>query len=141
MDRKMKLGLLAICCILAVLFVWMFLSLKLPHFLTKPRGTPPPEVPWDSEWYYAAQTVISIVSTAFSIFLLAMYADSFRKTRSEFSVALMIFAVVLSLSSITSNPALQFAFGFKAFGLGPFAMLPLLFQCIGLVVLSVVALR
>jgi hypothetical protein len=141
MDRKTKLGVLAICCVLAIVLIGMFLSKKLPHFLTQPRGAPPPPTPWDSEWYYNAQTVISIVSIAFSIFLLAMYADSYRKTRSDVSVALMIFAVVLFLSSLTSNPALQFAFGFKAFGLGPFAMLPLLFQCIGLMILSFIALR
>jgi hypothetical protein len=141
MDRKTKLGVLTICCVLAIVFIGMFLSLKLPNFLTKPRGSPPPPTPWDSEWYYSAQTVISIVSIAFSIFLLAMYADSYWKTRSEFSIALTIFAVVLFISSLTSNPALQYAFGFKAFGLGPFAMLPLLFQCIGQMILSYMALR
>ena len=141
MDRKTKIGMLATCCLVALVLVALFLSLRLPHFLTKPRQPPPSPPPWDSEWYYGAQTVISLISVAFSIFLLVMYADTYRKTRSDFSVALMTVAVVLFLSSLTSNPALQYAFGFKAFGLGPFAMLPMFFQCIGLVILSLLALR
>jgi hypothetical protein len=141
MDRKTSVALLAICCMIAVALVGMFLTLRASQYLSLPRGPPRSPPPWDSEWYYSLQTIISLISIAFSIFLLVLYADVFKKTRSDFSVALMIVAVVLLLSSLTSNPALQYAFGFKAFGLGPFAMLPMLFQCIGVVILSFLSLR
>jgi hypothetical protein len=140
MNRSTKIRLLVGCSVLAVALVALFLTLWLPPALVEHRRPPSPP-PWDFELYYTAQSLISIVSVALSIFLLVMYADSYRKTRSDFSVALMIFSIVLFLSSLSSNPALQSTFGFKAFGLGPFAMLPLLFQCIGLGILSVIALR
>jgi hypothetical protein len=140
MNRNTTIGLLVGCSVLAVALVALFLTLWLPPALVEHRQPPTPP-PWDFELYYAAQSIISIVSIALSVFLLVMYADSYRKTRSDFSVALMIFAIVLFFSSLTSNPALQSAFGFKAFGLGPFAMLPLLFQCVGLAILSFIALR
>jgi hypothetical protein len=141
MNRSTKIGLVSGCSILAVALVAVFLTLWLPAALVEHRRAPPPPPPWDFELYYTAQSIISIVSIILSVFLLIMYTDSYRKTRSDFSVALMIFSIVLLLSSLTSNPAVQSAFGFKAFGLGPFAMLPLLFQCIGLAILSAIALR
>ena len=140
MNRNTKIGVLMGCFVLAVALVALFLTLWLPPALVEHR-TPPPPPPWDFELYYTAQSLISIVSLVLSVFLLVMYADSYKKTRSEFSVALMVFAILLLLSSLASNPALQSVLGFKAFGLGPFAVLSLLFQCIGLGILCVIAVR
>lgn len=58
-----------------------------------------------------------------------------RKTQSEFTIGLIIFSMVLLLYALASNPLLHRAFGFRAFGLGPFAMLPDLFTCVALSVL------
>jgi hypothetical protein len=135
MNRNTKIGVLVGCFVLAVALVALFLTQGLPPPLVAHWMSPPPP------WYYTTQSLISIVSVVLSVFLLVMYADSYKKTRSEFSVALMIFAILLLLSSLASNPALQSAFGFKAFGLGPFAVLSLLFQCIGLGILCVIAVR
>ena len=135
MNRNTKIVVLGGCFILAVALVALFLTRGLPPPLGEHWMPPPPP------WYYTAQSLVSIVSVVLSFFLLVMYADSYRKTRSDISVALMIFAILLLLSSLASNPALQSAFGFKAFGLGPFAVLSLLFQCMGLGILCVIALR
>jgi hypothetical protein len=47
----------------------------------------------------------------------------------------------LLLNALVSNPLLQFGFGFRAFGLGPFAMLPDLFTFFALVVLLYLTLK
>jgi len=69
------------------------------------------------------------------IFLLITYISIYKKTQSEFTVGLIIFSMVLLLYALVSNPIIQVAFGFRAVGLGPFAMLPDLLSLIALSVL------
>jgi hypothetical protein len=64
-----------------------------------------------------------------------IYIAIYRKTKSEFTVGLIIFSMILLLYTLTSNPMMHWIFGFRAFGLGPFAMLPDLFTCVALAVL------
>jgi heme/copper-type cytochrome/quinol oxidase subunit 4 len=101
-----------------------------------PRAPPfPATVPGDYEFFYTIQTVFSTINVTLSIFLLLMYLNIYRKTRSEFTVGLIIFSGVLILNAVVSIPLVHRAFGFYDFGLGPFAMLPTLFTCLALVVL------
>ncbi|MBC7130472.1 hypothetical protein H5T51_04545 [Candidatus Bathyarchaeota archaeon] len=69
------------------------------------------------------------------MFLTAIYADIYRKTRSEFTIGLIIFSAALLLYALTSNPIIIRAFGFRPLGLGPFALLPDLFAFAALMVL------
>ncbi|HDO41519.1 MAG TPA: hypothetical protein ENH03_01265 [Candidatus Bathyarchaeota archaeon] len=73
--------------------------------------------------------------------LLFTYLDIYWKTRAEFTAGLVIFSLVLLFYTITSNPFIQRIFGFRAFGLGPFAMLPDLFAFIALLVLLYLSLK
>jgi len=100
----------------------------------KEWGTNPPP-PGDIELFYTAKTVVSTINVALVIILLLTYIEIYRKTKSEFTIGLMIFSMILLLYTLASNPITQRAFGFSAFGLGPFAMLPDLFACIALSVL------
>jgi len=101
-----------------------------------PRVPPVPySEPWDLELFYIIKTVVSTVNVTILIFLLAIYVGIFRKTRSEFTIGLMIFSLVLLLNALSSNPFVIWAFGFKLFGLGPFAMLPDIFTLAALSVL------
>jgi hypothetical protein len=104
-------------------------SAKLDEWNIKqpPRG--------DIELFYTVKTVISTINATLLIFLLITYIDIYTKTQSEFTIGLIIFSMVLLFYALTSNPLLQWTFGFRAFGLGPFAMLPDLFTCIALAVL------
>jgi len=94
---------------------------------------PPPS--GDLELFYTIKTVISTVNITLVIILLFTYIDIYRRTKSSFTVGLIIFSMILLLYTITSNPILQWPFGFRAFGLGPFAMLPDLFACVALSIL------
>ena len=81
------------------------------------------------------KTAISTVNIILLIFLLVTYMDIYKKTKSDFTVGLIIFSVILLFYALSSNPFIHWIFGFRAFGLGPFAMLPDLFTCIALAVL------
>jgi hypothetical protein len=89
----------------------------------------------DIELFYTVETIVSTINVTLSIILLIMYVSIYRKTRSEFTIGLIIFSAVLLLHAFVSIPLLHLAFGFYPIGLGPFAMLPDLFTCLALAVL------
>ena len=95
----------------------------------------------DIQLFYTVRAVISTVNVALVLILLFTYLDIYRKTRAEFTAGLVIFSLVLLFYTVTSNPFVQIAFGFRAFGLGPFAMLPDLFTFIALLVLLYLSLK
>jgi len=100
------------------------------------RHLPPQyNIPGDIEFFYTAQTVVSTINVTLLVFLLLTYIDVYRKTRSEFTIGLIIFSMAFLLTALASNPLVVWAFGFRAFGLGPFALLPELFTCGALIVL------
>ena len=96
---------------------------------------PPGGIPGDIELYYILNTVFSTLNATLLVFLLAIYAEIYFKRKVEFTLWLIIFCSVLLLYALTSNPIIQWAFGFRPFGLGPFAVLPDVFTFIALVIL------
>ena len=108
---------------------------KLREWNIKPR----PRI--DIELFYTIKTVVSTVNTALVTILLFTYIEIYRKTSSEFTVRLIIFSLLLFLYTLTSNPIIHWIFGFRAFGLGPFAMLPDLFTCIALSILLYLSIK
>ncbi len=104
--------------------------------------TPPPPLDiLDIQLFYTVRAVISTVNIALVLMLLFIYLDIYRKTRAQFTAGLVIFSLVLLLYTITSNPFMQRIFGFRAFGLGPFAMLPDIFAFIALLILLYLSLE
>jgi len=89
----------------------------------------------DIELFYKVKTVLSTINATLLVFLLATYIGIYKKLQSEFTIGLIIFSLILLLYALSSNPLLQWLFGFRAFGLGPFAMLPDLFTTLALAVL------
>jgi hypothetical protein len=89
----------------------------------------------DMELFYRVKTLLSSINATLLVFLLATYVDMYRTIRSEFTIGLILFSVILLLYALSSNPLMQWIFGFRAFGLGPFAMLPDLFTTLALAVL------
>ena len=100
------------------------------------RGPAAPEgIAGDLEFFYVARTVISTVNIALLLILLFTYVDVFRKTRSEFSVGLLIFSVAFLFKDVAGSSFVSGAFGFRSYGLGPFELLPDLFEFVALAVL------
>jgi len=127
------LATLIVVAILAAL--WATSTFWFPRYPLGPHRRPPENIFGDIELFYTVQTVVSTINATLSIFLLLTYVSIYRKTRSEFTVGLIIFSMILLLYALTSIPLVHWVFGFGAFGLGPFAMLPDLFTCFALAVL------
>jgi len=91
--------------------------------------------PADLDFYYVARTVFSTINIVLLVVLIVNYVSIFLKTRSEFTVGLILFAVFFLIKDITWSPFIVRFAGFDVFGLGPFAFLPDLFELIALSVL------
>jgi hypothetical protein len=143
MNKNTRIWLfLAIVLVLAILATfWATSSFWLPHFPFEPRQRPPENIYGDIEFFYRAEIVVSTVNVTLSAFLLAIYVSIYRKTRSEFTIGLIIFSLVFLLNAIVSNPLVIWAFGFWPIGLGPFALLPDLFTFVALVILLYLSLK
>jgi hypothetical protein len=134
MDKNVKIWLILVTVVAVALLAAFWAVTYFPPF--HPFGPRPMgDVRGDIELFYTVKTMISTVNVTLLIFLLATYIGIYKKTQSDFTVGLIIFSTILLLYALTSNPLLHWVFGFHAFGLGPFAMLPDLFTCVALAVL------
>jgi hypothetical protein len=143
MNQSMKIWVfLAILTVVAILAaLWATSVFWLPHYLFQPPHGPFPQIPEDLEFFYTANTVVSTVNVTLSVFLLITYVGIYRRTRSEFTIGLIIFSLVFLLNAIASNPFVISAFHFRPIGLGPFALLPDLFSFVALVILLYLSLK
>jgi len=137
MNKSMRIWLiLATVIVVAVLAaLWALSTFWFPRYPWEPRLRPSENIPGDIEFFYIAQTVVSTINVTLLVFLLLAYISIYRKTQSEFTIGLIIFSMVLLFYALASNPLVIWAFGFRAFGLGPFALLPDLFTCMALIIL------
>jgi len=103
-----------------------------------PPTIPPPG---DIELYYTMKTVLSTLNLTLLLFLLAMYLRMYICRKIEFTLWLAIISAVLLLNALTSNPMIHWLFGFRPFGLGPFAMLPDIFTLVALAILLYLTMR
>ena len=136
-NAKIGLMLLVLAAVAVVSGFWATsYEQRVPPF--EPRPWPPfptERMLEDLELFYTIKTIVSSVNMTLLVFLLVTYINIYRKTQSEFTVGLIVFSLVLLLYAMVSNPIVQVAFGYRAFGLGPFAMLPDLFSLAALAVL------
>jgi hypothetical protein len=136
MNKNLWIWLVVLITLIAVALLagfWAASTTNSPFFW---RRMPPLSViPGDIEFFYIAKTVVSTINIALLAFLILTYADIYRKTRSEFTVGLLIFSIVFLMKDLASNPMVIGAFGFGLYGLGPFALLPDLFEFVALSVL------
>ncbi|MCW4017523.1 MAG: hypothetical protein NWF00_02385 [Candidatus Bathyarchaeota archaeon] len=88
--------------------------------------------PADIELFYVARTVFSTINIVLIIVLIVNYLSIYLKTKSDFTVGLLLFVVFFLIKDIAWSPFVVGYFGFGLFGLGPFAFLPDLFELVGL---------
>lgn len=129
MNRSIKASLIIATLIIVSIAtaLWAISIGPFSQILPFDRRRPPATIPGDIELFYTIQTVVSAINITILIILLATYIDIYNRTKSEFTIGLIIFSSVMLLNSLFSNPFLHLVFGFSSFGLGPFAMLPDLF--------------
>jgi hypothetical protein len=127
--------------ILAILLVVAAISdfLAIQNAPSHPTSIFDPRLPFDImgdiELFYKIKTILTSINATLLVLLLATYVDMYKKIQSEFTIGLIVFSLILLLYAISANPLLQWLFGYRAFGLGPFAMLPDMFTTLALAVL------
>ena len=133
------LPILVVVALLAA--IWATSTFWFPHPWEHRWWPSPYEIPGDIEFFYTAKTVVSTINVTLLVFLFLTYISIYWKTRSEFTIGLIIFSMVLLLNALVSNPIVMWIFGFRPFGLGPFALLPDLFTFAALVVLLYLSIK
>jgi len=91
--------------------------------------------------YFLLGSVFTIINMVLSIILLITYVGTYRKTKAEFNLVLVIVAVTLLCYSLVANPIIRTALGYGGSGLGPFFVLPDLFIFVALVALLYLRLK
>jgi len=141
MRKNLKIAILATILIVVALDAALWAAYTFynpsnqPFNPLRPMPPPPNSNPGDLEVYYFAESVISSLNIALLVFLLITNADMFRKTRTKFTFGLLIFSTAFLVKDLTSSPLVISVFGYHQGGLGPFALLPELFELLVLVVL------
>jgi len=138
MNKYIKIALiftiLALLAILADLLATQHFTSPTPRF--DPHQVPPDRISiGDLELFYKVKTMLSTINATLLVLLLGTYIGIYRKLKSEFTLGLILFSLILLLYAVSSNPILQQFLGYWGIGLGPFAMLPDLFTTFALVVL------
>jgi len=83
----------------------------------------------------------NIVNVTLCVVLIFLYLQIWRRTRSEFTVGLIILSTALLFHTLASNPIVSKIFGYPHFNLGPFSILPVFFTTVALSVLLYLASR
>jgi len=143
MNNRLKIGLiLTIIVAVAVLAAfWAAVTLDQPAFQI--RRMPPPGgfIQGDFEYFYIAFTIISTINIALLAIVLLTYINIYNKTHSPFTIGLIIFAFAFLIKDILSHPFVIGLFRFGAYGLGPFAFLPGIFEVAALSALLYLSLK
>jgi len=142
MNRRSRIGIIVVTLVaVAVFAAFWALVLRQPHIFQERRVPPSGVVAGDLEFFYVANTVVSTVNIALLVILTLIYANIYIKTRSNFTIGLVIFALVFLVKDVTSSPLFTSLYGFRAYGLGPFELLPALFEFVALTVLLYLSIR
>jgi hypothetical protein len=144
MNKRLKFGLIIVILVaVAVFAAFWALVLRQQQFpgFQQSRVPPPRAIPGDFQYFYVANTIISTINIALLVILALIYFNIYIKTRSPFTIGLVIFALVFLVQNVTSSPFITSPFGFRAYGLGPFAFLPGLFEFFALTILLYLSIK
>ncbi len=124
-------------------FALSYASLKKGKELAEKRGQP-----FENKrlarifiFRYTASVIIITVNIFLLLGLFWVYANTYAKTKSSFMLGLLFFIGVLFIQSLLSLPTLATLFGYTPYGLGPFGVLPHLFETLALVILLILSLE
>jgi hypothetical protein len=141
-ENRLKFGLVASILIAVAFLAAYWVTVKLENTTFPPRPFPSGNyVPGDLEFFYFVSTIISTINIAMLIMLLVTYINIYMKTRSAFTIGLVIFAAAFLMKDLSASPFVTGLFSFRAFGLGPFVFLPGLFELAALSVLLYLSIK
>jgi hypothetical protein len=125
MNRKLGIWFI-VMGLIAVAFLsglWAWLTFNNFGVLVFPRDPMHPESVAQLEFRYIARTVLTTVNIAILSILTASYAMIYSKTRSTFTIGLLIFSAVFLMKDVLASPFVIGLFSFTISGLGPFALI------------------
>jgi len=129
LSKMLHVGLLVAVLIIAISGIIIGLYVSLPT--------------WNLNFgpYFLIGSIFSTANMVLSTILLITYVGTYRKTKAEFNLVLIIVALTLLCYSLVANPLIHTALGYGGSGLGPFFMLPDLFIFVALVALLYLRLK
>ena len=142
-NSRLKLGLIvAILVVVGLIASFGAVILVQQHLSFLERNvTSPSYIRGDIEFFYVTNAIINSINIALLVILIVIYGNIYNKTRSPFTIGLVIFALAFLIRDLFANPFLISIYGFRAYGLGPFAFLPSLFELVALSVLLYLSAR
>ncbi|MEM4257291.1 MAG: hypothetical protein QXZ13_01755 [Candidatus Diapherotrites archaeon] len=78
---------------------------------------------------------LNTINSFLLIYLLYNYITIYLNLKSKFALGLIVIASALFAQSVSANPLVAQFFGFRGFGLGPFALIPSIFTLVASLVL------
>jgi hypothetical protein len=93
------------------------------------------------ETYVTIKSAVTLINIVIAVILIGMYLKIYREVKSDFTIGLIVVMFALLLYAITSNPFIQYLFTYRAFGQGPFILLPDIFATVALSVLLYLSLK
>jgi hypothetical protein len=130
-NRNLTIAIILVTLVVVTLAAasWAVSGLNQPFNPMRPVQPLQPN-PTDFELFYIGKAVVSSINITLLVFLVFLNIDIFRKTRSKFTFGLLIFSTAFLFKDLTSSPVVIGLFGYRLAGLGPFALLPDLFEFI-----------
>jgi hypothetical protein len=162
MDKKQRI-LIIICLVIIVGSIGASLGYYYLESLRNPIGErdlerefdgdfnrtfPPPEFKEEIEkgrenfeLYIIIKSAITLINIIIALILIAKYTRIYQEVKSDFTMGLIVVMFALLIYAVTSNPFIQSLFEYRAFGLGPFLLIPDIFTAIALSVLLYLSLK
>lgn len=145
-DIEKGFALIALLIVIGIVLglVLSTVSLSLAKERAERRGWRPPhdkKLPSGFVFRYYTAGIIITVNIMLLVGLLGVYLQTYAATQSTFMLGLMFFIGVLLIQSILSLPLIHTLFGYTFFGLGPFVILPHMFETIALVILLLLSME
>jgi hypothetical protein len=133
-SLNFKIGLLLIALIMAASLFAAFYATSILY--SSPPTRPPQHfTPNDFEFFYYAHAIFSTINISLLIILSMIFIGIYRKTKADFSFGLIVFGFAFLLKDLAASPFMAGIFSFSASGLGPFIVIPDIFELVALSVL------
>ena len=82
--------------------------------------------------YYPMNMALSLSALFLISSLLHLYYTDYRETKARFMLGLLVFLLFLAFQAVFSIPLLHLLLGFSSIRLGPFSVIPAVFETIAL---------
>jgi hypothetical protein len=148
MNKNSKILIIVAAILIVAIFAAFVASYEYNQRQSRTFPFRPPQQqvnPSDVELYLVSRTVVSTINIALLLVLVITYLSIFLKTKSEFTVGLLIFSLVFLLKDVASSPFMSGSFGFGLFGVHPFqlwfVLLPDIFELAALSILMYLSIK